>query len=61
MDIDINLVRSAVTVIGLLLFIALVIWTWGRSRRRAFDDAARLPFAGDAPAPERDDSAGRAA
>jgi cytochrome c oxidase cbb3-type subunit 4 len=60
MNIDINLVRSAVTVIGLLLFIALVVWTWGRSRRRAFDEAARLPFAGDAPAAQSDEPAGRA-
>ncbi len=42
---DINDIRSATTVVSLLLFIALVAWTWSRSRRQAFDEAARLPFA----------------
>lgn len=42
---DINDIRSATTVVSLLLFIALVAWTWSRSRRQAFDEAAQLPFA----------------
>jgi cytochrome c oxidase cbb3-type subunit IV len=46
---DINSLRSWVTVVSLLLFIALVLWTWNRARRDAFDEAARLPFADDAP------------
>jgi cytochrome c oxidase cbb3-type subunit 4 len=41
---DINILRSAVTVVSLLLFLALVVWTWSRHRRAAFDDAAQLPF-----------------
>jgi cytochrome c oxidase cbb3-type subunit 4 len=41
---DINFLRSAVTVVSLLLFLALVAWTWSRHRRAAFDDAAQLPF-----------------
>ncbi len=41
---DINDVRSAVTVIGLLLFLALVVWVYSRGRKAAFDEAARLPF-----------------
>lgn len=44
---DINDLRSAVTVIGLLLFLALVVWVYGPGRRGAFDAAARLPFEGD--------------
>jgi cytochrome c oxidase cbb3-type subunit 4 len=44
---DINFLRSAVTLIGLLLFLGLVVWTWQRSRRQAFDEAARLPFIDD--------------
>lgn len=44
---DINAVRSAVTVFSLLLFLALVVWAWGRGRRRAFDEAANLPFLDD--------------
>ena len=44
---DIIFLRSAVTLIGLLLFLALVVWTWRRSGRRAFDEAAQLPFIDD--------------
>jgi cytochrome c oxidase cbb3-type subunit IV len=46
-DIDINDLRSAVTVIGFVLFLALVRWAWAAHRRGAFDDAAQLPFAGE--------------
>ena len=45
---DINVVRSAVTVIGLLLFVALVLSVYRSSRRQAFEAAAQLPFAGEA-------------
>jgi cytochrome c oxidase cbb3-type subunit 4 len=41
---DINDLRSAVTVFSLLLFVGLVAWTWQRSRKAAFDEAANLPF-----------------
>jgi cytochrome c oxidase cbb3-type subunit 4 len=44
---DVNDVRVAVTVAGLVLFLALWVWTWNRKRKSAFDEAARLPFAGD--------------
>ena len=44
---DINDLRSAVTVCGLLLFLALVAWVYSARRRSAFDAAARLPFDGD--------------
>jgi cytochrome c oxidase cbb3-type subunit 4 len=47
---DINDLRSAVTVISLLLFLALVAWTWSRRRRAAFEEAANLPFVEEAPA-----------
>jgi cytochrome c oxidase cbb3-type subunit 4 len=45
---DINDLRSAVTVIGLLLFIGLVVWVYRAPRREAFEAAARLPFVGEA-------------
>ena len=41
---DINDLRSVVTVISMLLFLALVGWTYARSRKAAFDEAAQLPF-----------------
>ena len=49
---DINDLRSAVTVLGLLLFLALVAWVYSARRRGAFDAAARLPFEGEAQAGE---------
>ena len=45
---DINDIRSAVTVFGFVTFIAMVRWVWAARRRGAFDDAAQLPFQGDA-------------
>jgi cytochrome c oxidase cbb3-type subunit 4 len=42
---DINIMRAAVTVIGLVLFLALVVWAWSRQRKTDFEAAARLPFA----------------
>ena len=41
---DVNTMRSLVTLAGLVLFLALVVWTWSRSRKAAFDEAAQLPF-----------------
>lgn len=44
---DINDIRSAVTVLGFVLFLALLRWAWAARRREAFDAAARLPFQGE--------------
>ncbi|HVK32069.1 MAG TPA: cbb3-type cytochrome c oxidase subunit 3 [Burkholderiaceae bacterium] len=44
---DINDIRSLVTVAGFVLFLALVRWAWDARRRGAFDEAAQLPFQGD--------------
>lgn len=44
---DVNDLRSWVTLISLVLFLGLVALTWSRSRRAAYDEAAMLPFAGD--------------
>jgi len=44
---DMNDVRSAVTVLSLLLFIALMVWTWRPQARRDHEAAARLPFEGE--------------
>jgi cytochrome c oxidase cbb3-type subunit 4 len=41
---DINDVRSLVTIFSLVLFVGLMVWTWMPSRRQAHDRAARLPF-----------------
>ena len=44
---DINDIRSIVTVVSLVAFLALVVSTWARRRRPAHDEAARLPFVDD--------------
>lgn len=36
--------RIVFTVLSLVLFIAIMAWTWARGRREGFDEAARLPF-----------------
>jgi cytochrome c oxidase cbb3-type subunit IV len=41
---DINDLRSAVTVISLLTFVGIIIWAWSRSKKADFDEAAMLPF-----------------
>ena len=42
---DVNDMRTAVTVTLFLLFLALVAYTWSRKRRAEYDEAANLPFA----------------
>jgi cytochrome c oxidase cbb3-type subunit 4 len=54
---DINDIRSAVTVVCFLLFLALVRWVWASSRRAAFDAAAQLPFEGDGEAQRKEGDA----
>ena len=44
---DINDLRSAVTVTGLLLFLALVLWVYAGRRKSAFDAASKLPWLGE--------------
>jgi len=45
---DVNVIRIAVTVSGLVLFLALVLHTWSRSRKAEHEAAAMLPFIGEA-------------
>lgn len=44
---DINLLRSIVTVLSLVLFIGIVAWAWSKRREADFEEAARLPFEQD--------------
>lgn len=41
---DINDLRSAVTVISLLTFLGIIAWAWSKSNKASFDEAAQLPF-----------------
>ena len=45
---DLNPLRIVVTLLGFVLFVCLMVWTWRPSRRGAHDAAARLPFDGEA-------------
>jgi cytochrome c oxidase cbb3-type subunit 4 len=46
---DINTVRTAVTVLAMVAFLAIVAWAWSSRRRSDFDAAARLPLEEDDP------------
>ncbi len=41
---DINFLRSAITVVSLLTFLGIVVWAWSRRNKADFDEAALLPF-----------------
>jgi len=42
---DINDLRSMITVSGLLCFLGIVAWAYSKSSKKGFDEAANLPFA----------------
>ena len=41
---DINVMRSAVTVVSFLIFLAIVAWAWSKRNQVGFEEAANLPF-----------------
>ncbi len=41
---NLNDLRSLLTVLLLVVFVGIVVWAWSRRNRAAFDEAARLPF-----------------
>jgi cytochrome c oxidase cbb3-type subunit IV len=44
---DINVLRSGVTVIGFVLFMGILVWAWRPDQKTQFDEAAKLPFQSD--------------
>ena len=42
---DINDLRSIITVSGLLCFLGIVGWAYGKGSKKGFEEAANLPFA----------------
>jgi cytochrome c oxidase cbb3-type subunit 4 len=44
---DINILRSIVTVVAFAAFMGIVLWAYSGRRKEAFDQAARLPFEED--------------
>ena len=47
MEFDLNLLRSAVTVLSLITFVGIVAWACSRRNAERFDEAARLPLQDD--------------
>ena len=41
---DINDLRSIVTVVSLVTFVGIVVWAYSKRNQSGFDEAARLPF-----------------
>ncbi|MGZ5079217.1 MAG: cbb3-type cytochrome oxidase subunit 3 [Usitatibacter sp.] len=41
---DINLIRTIVTVASFIAFLAIVAWAMHAGNRQRFEDASRLPF-----------------
>ena len=41
---DLNDLRSIVTVVSMLTFLGIVAWAWSRRNKDRFDEAAQLPF-----------------
>jgi len=46
---SIGLFRGIVTGVLLVLFVWLIAWAWSKSRKKAFDEAARAPLEEDKP------------
>lgn len=44
---DINTLRSIVTVATFLVFLGIVAWAWSSRNAKSFDEAAQLPFTQD--------------
>lgn len=44
---DINDLRSLITVLSFLTFIGICAWAWSRGAKQEFEQAQMLPFADD--------------
>jgi cytochrome c oxidase cbb3-type subunit 4 len=44
---DVNDMRVAVMLLGLVLFLGIWAWSWSSRRRADFEEAANLPFIDD--------------
>jgi cytochrome c oxidase cbb3-type subunit IV len=44
---DINILRSAVTVTGFLIFVGILVWAWRPAQKDRFNEASQLPFQSD--------------
>ncbi|MBK7660647.1 MAG: cbb3-type cytochrome c oxidase subunit 3 [Betaproteobacteria bacterium] len=46
---DINTIRTSITVLAMIAFLGIVAWAWSSGRRADFDAASRLPLDEDDP------------
>ncbi len=46
---DLNLIRSLVTVAAMVAFLGIVWWAWSAARKNRFEEAARLPLEEEQP------------
>lgn len=44
---DVNILRSVVTVVSFIVFIGIVAWAWSRRNAVRFEEAAQTPFLQD--------------
>ena len=44
---DLNDLRSIVTVMGFVCFLAICVWAYSNHAKRGFEEAAMLPFSDD--------------
>jgi cytochrome c oxidase cbb3-type subunit 4 len=45
--VDINTLRSIVTVLAFACFVGIVLWAWSARNQNRFEDAAQLPLRHD--------------
>jgi cytochrome c oxidase cbb3-type subunit 4 len=50
--VDFVTLSSIMTVVAFATFVGIVLWAWSGRARRAFEEAAQLPFAEEEDAPE---------
>jgi cytochrome c oxidase cbb3-type subunit 4 len=55
---DINDMRSVITVLAFVSFIGIVLWAYHGKSRSKFEEAARLPFADDGELTEQSTATG---
>jgi cytochrome c oxidase cbb3-type subunit IV len=53
MEMDLDILRSIMTVLAFATFAAIVAWAWSGRARERFEQAARLPFDEDGETSER--------
>ena len=57
---DINDLRSIVTVLTVICFVGILAWAYSSRRNRVYEEAAMLPLEDDPPAPAGGRDAGQA-